>query len=60
MLRKGVKTVVSTSGSWRPNLGVRTNSAGDDSILSEIIRKLKKLLMPLNARACEVFSRPRS
>ena len=26
----------------------------------EIIRKLKKLLTPLNARACEVFSRPRS
>ena len=59
-MMRSISAVVSTSGSWRPNLGVRTNSAGDDSILSEIIRKLKKLLMPLNARACEVFSRPRS
>ena len=59
-MMRSISAVVSTSGSWRPNLGVRTNSAGDDSILSEIIRKLKKLLMPLNARACEVFSRPPS
>ena len=59
-MMRSISGVVSTSGSWRPNLGVRTNSAGDDSILSEIIRKLKKLFTPLSALACEVFSRPLS
>ena len=59
-MMRSISSVERMSGSWRPNLGDRMNSAGEFSILSEIIRKLKKLLTPLNARACEVFSRPRS
>ena len=59
-MMRSISGVVSTSGSCRPNLGAGTNSAGDDSIRSFSMRKLKKLLTPLSARACEVFSRPRS
>ena len=42
-MMRSISSVVSTSGSWRPNLGVVMNSAGEVSIFSSSSRKLKKL-----------------